>query len=674
MLSGRNPEPLLKCAAINYMHKAAYLLGDGRWLRHGRRIGGQDTSIFRIGQSFWPDQRLRTAPPSDATLGKWCIYNVPERQWKYRAAGLPLAESFAYGSFRSRLDAGGDYVFVDGLQENGWVVDHSYAINELRLDGYTVLGGGPTYHLNQARVRVDGLVGPTIARDAGLKHKNVIGATATLVVTTPNAPYSSWRRTLAQRVGRYALVVDDFTFRSGGDTIELETLWGGRGYFKIVPAVKAVKAPSGHVLAQGVEVNIKHELTEESARFAILPCDLTQAYRARLVTSMSVFKKARRGERQILFSLLARTPSDGDRSLSCLRLADSAAALRLPQAAVAVVGRYEGIDAELAILAEDHCYAQGLATERVADATLVEADKPVHVDWDFTSGELHVDAFQKTRLSLSVEPDKNMKLDGRAANDAAAVFELSPGRHVFERARPAARVRRAITSSLATFLDKAEAARAANIAAFKARKPAAAPPIREAFTANVGERITNLITIPTEAEALLSASTGKTVHLLSADGQPIRSMNVDAEVRRLRWWKEHGLLLVGCQDYQVMAFDLQGNRQWTFKSEVGPKAELQMGGTRWTEGENAGVQGLHSGVFIDGKSQAFVGTPFQVEIVDESGQLLHRAWMWYNIVGLMQIIDGPNGSLWLLASHLRGEILHALNNRTLEKAPEKGNR
>ncbi len=57
LISGRVPDWALNSAAMDLLNKAAYLTGDGRWIAYRERTG-VDTDVFRLGQSFWPDETL----------------------------------------------------------------------------------------------------------------------------------------------------------------------------------------------------------------------------------------------------------------------------------------------------------------------------------------------------------------------------------------------------------------------------------------------------------------------------------------------------------------------------------------------------------------------------------------------------------------------------------------
>ncbi|MDH7569356.1 MAG: hypothetical protein QHJ73_07195, partial [Armatimonadota bacterium] len=223
LISGRRPDWALQYAALDYLHKAAYLFQEGRPLFYRERTG-LDTTLFRLGQSFWPEEHLKPSPPTELT-GRWSIHPLPQPAWDARGSGIPFAESFYFGSFRSSVDDSGDFILLDGFNGASRNPYHTFAILELRLDGHTVLQG----YRNQVLTRADGMVEPQVAMDAALRHHDVVGNTAVAVGEVPRAAFCNWRRTLAQRVGRYALVVDDLAFRTHSDNLEVQTLWEGSG-------------------------------------------------------------------------------------------------------------------------------------------------------------------------------------------------------------------------------------------------------------------------------------------------------------------------------------------------------------------------------------------------------------------------------------------------------------
>ena len=114
LASGRSGDSALNSASMGFLNKAAYLTGDGRWITYRERTG-VDTDVFRLGQSFWPDERLEAKLPVDLA-GKWSILALPEPAWGSRGSGLPLEQSFYIGSYRSAADESGDYILLDGFK------------------------------------------------------------------------------------------------------------------------------------------------------------------------------------------------------------------------------------------------------------------------------------------------------------------------------------------------------------------------------------------------------------------------------------------------------------------------------------------------------------------------------------------------------------------------------
>ncbi len=132
------------------------------------------------------------------------------------------------------------------------------------------------------------------------------------------------------------------------------------------------------------------------------------------------------------------------------------------------------------------------------------------------------------------------------------------------------------------------------------------------------------------------------------------------------------MLLAGCADEQVIAFDSAGERKWVFTSVMDPAVFLAAK-TYWfkTAPGHEGIHGLHTGVFLDGQSQAFVGSACTLEMLDANGKLIKRIPQFWGKVSHFAIVDGPNGSLNLLASRKYNGVNNVaiINNRTLDPNP-----
>ncbi len=201
--------------------------------------------------------------------------------------------------------------------------------------------------------------------------------------------------------------------------------------------------------------------------------------------------------------------------------------------------------------------------------------------------------------------------------------------------------------------------------------------LRTVFGADIGGAVADMEVVPrgtaaNESTHRIYVAEGKTVHVLDAAGKEIQSLRTDGRIRVIRWWAEHRLLLAGCADEKVIAFDAGGKRKWTFVSEMDP-AVFRAAKTYWFKSApgHEGIHGLHTGVFLDGKSQAFVGSACTLEILDANGKLLHRMPQFWGKVSHFVIVDGPEGSLNLLASRKYNGTnrVGILNNKTLDPKP-----
>lgn len=804
LISGRQPDWALKYAALDYLHKAAYLTQDGRWLTYRDRTG-LPLDRFRLGQSFWPEEHLQPVPPEDL-VGRWSIQFLPRPAWRERNTGFKPEESFYFASFRSAPDAAGDFILLDGFNGASRNPYHTFAILELRLGGRTLLG--PQSYRNQVLTKADGMVEPQVAMDAALRYAEVVGETATAIGEVPQAAFCNWRRILAQRIGRYALIVDDLTFRTDSDNMEVQILWEGAGSWRadpdggtlrleeaVPPAVPpgwkslraldlpctsgpadptmmvrlesigilllratepgawlempfqlaepvqgelfvdfinyvdrglvrvfldgrsvgeeydhyATSATPGRLLlgrydlAPGdhrlrVEVVARHPGVEKcyiglaglSIRpagappaplppaFQIQLCDaVPTAFQGRVGT-MQWQGSVRKGEHCLFFSLLAPFPADGV-GRACVRLAANAAAVALPEPALAVVGSYQGVQAGLAVLAEDHLYGHRLTQAALEGETvpLLTADAPIDVDWDFTAGVLWVVNPQPVNLGLRLSSPDLVKLDGQPLTGERkgkerTVWSLPAGRHRMEGVSLEPLMRQRMRRSLVALLAAGNREQTRQKAAVSTESQPPVPVLSPEWTAQVGGRVVDLTAIPSEEGTWICVAAGPTVHVLSLQGKEVRTFQADGNIRVLRWWPEPGLLLVGCADEKVIAFDLEGNRKWVFVSEMDP-AVFQAAKQYWFKSApgHEGIHGLYTGVFLEGKSQAFVGSACTLEILDENGQLVKRLPVFWGPGSKFELIDGPAGSTNLLIARepTDSHALAVLNNRTLDPSP-----
>jgi hypothetical protein len=645
LISGQVPDWALSSASMDLFNKAAYVTGDGRWITYRERTG-VDTNVFRLGQSFWPDPALEAKAPTDLA-GQWSLLRLPEPAWSARRSGLPFAQSFYFGSYRSAADASGDYVLLDGFNGASRNPYHTFDILELRLQGQTILQG---YH-NQVITSADGMVEPRVAMDAALLHGDVVGAAVTAVGEVPQAAFCNWKRSLLLRTGQYAIVIDDLAFRTDSQNMKVTTSWqtpGGRWDHK----AQAVRLPAGFELQSG---------------------DVQDSSGAGLVT-MNWNGAVKKGQHRIAFYLIAANARRSSRSLACTRLADNAAALALPQSALGIVGEYGQTKGECVLLAEDHLSGHAVASAGIEDL-LMAADSPLDIDWDFTAGVAHVVAAKPTVLRLSLAAAEALRVNGAAVKTGRAnglcSLPLAAGRHVLTGAAPGTEANVGRNNALQRLLAEGRRLREKDLsAAVPSAKPTARA-LTAAATFQVGANVAQLIPITTAKESQLALAADNTIHLLSVEGKELRKLHTDGKIRVLHWWADRQLLLAGCVDEQVVAFDAAGRRQWTFTSEMDP-AVYEAAKTYWFKSApgHEGIHGLHSGAFDDGKSRCFVGSACTLEILDDTGKLVKRLPVFWGPGWKFLLVPGQESSRNLLVARWPNgtDNLAIINSRTMAHA------
>ncbi len=764
LFTGQQDDWGLKASSLNYLHRAADITGDGRFVFYRDRTG-LDLDVFRLGQSWWPEIEAR--PPTEL-VHAWTMQPMPEPMWQARASGLPLDQQFLWGTWRTTLDGGGDLMMIKGHNGGGRLPYHTFSVMEQRLADYTLLKG----YRNQVLTSADGMVEPQVAMDAALLDQGVLGDTAYAVSDVPKMAFADWRRSVIQRAGRYTLFVDDLTFRTASDNVKVETEWqtiGGRwdgaqnaaliqgaqgrtqeglvtfkalnadircgpgtaeellsdltsidtvllkahepgvwmempftvaepltgrvtadflnytdrGIIKVslddetvadafdhraAAAVRAQVNLGDRTLAAGehtlrvevvggtegadrmyvglIGVTVQPEGVEAPIQplgFELHPSRVMNASGGGTVV-MQWLGTAREGQHRRFFHLLVPRHETDD-ALECYQIDEAAAVLSLPQPALAVSGEFEGIVANVALLAGDHMVALGLTKLPFASASA-----PVDLRWTYEDGTLLVAADEATDLTIGERQ-----------------FSLEPGTTTIEDVRIQDL---GWLDQVKGYLDEARAEREIELAAAAQPQPIEAPEMAASVSGEIGGKPVAVELIPRKGGDLTALAVGQTVHVLAADGSEQQALEADGPIRVLRWWPDHGLLLVGCEDEQVIAFDIAtGERRWVFVSEM-DRAVWEAGKQYWFKSAYPGIYGLHTGEFTAGESLAFVGSACTLEVLNSEGTLVKRMPIFWGPGWKFTMVAGPNESRNLLIARWPNgnDTLAIVNSETLKEA------
>jgi hypothetical protein len=640
LISGREPDWALNCAALDYLHKAAYLTGDGRWLTYRQRTG-LDTSILRVGQSFWPDTSLQPQLPLDL-VGKWTVHPMPRQMWQTRGSGLKFEESFINASYRSAPDGSGDFLLIDGMNGAYRTPHHTFPLLEYRLRGRRVLEG----YYNQVLTSADGMVEPLVPMDAALLYHEVVGPVAVAVAEVANMPFCSWRRTLAHRTGHYGLIADDLTFRTDSQNMKVQTAWEGPSA-AWDPEKQAVCVPVAGT-ASYTEIR-PSQLQPATGQGAVI---------------MTWDGSVKQGEHRRAFTLIGQ-PEEGGLPLECLQIAPGAAALSLPEPAVASLGDYRHNRAELAIVATDHLYGHAMVSAGLSEP-LLQADQPVEVEWSFPAGKLTVLTAAPTTLKLWLAAGEKLQLGGQPVTVTLAggwsSVSLPAGRHELTGAMPGLDNR----AALAALVAEGRVQRQAQTTELSRPPVRTGKPWPARWQAATGAKVSHVELMSSPQGPLLAVAADKVIHVLTPDGQTAGRYKTDGWIRHLRWWEKPRLLLAGCLDEKLIAFNEAGERQWTFISEMAPEVYEAAKQYEFKEGPGrAGIHGLTTGVFLNGEEQCFAGGACTLEIIGEQGQLIRRLPLFWGCGNVFQFVPRSNGSIDLLVAREPndGHYLWVVNNR-----------
>ncbi len=479
-------------------------------------------------------------------------------------------------------------------------------------------------------------------------------------------------------------MVTDFDHYAGAATLRRvplgrHTLSAGRHTIKIEATDWAQSKDQCYIALSAIGIEpVGEESAGPPAGFHIQPCDVMQAHGGPF-TTLEWTGPVTAGSSRHIFSLIGQSTGRPDGETGCYRIADNAAALKLPQPALAVAGDHRRLKGELIIAAEDHLYARNLESISWLGYSLISARTPVDVDWDFDTGMLNILAPQPTRIALSAGlATHQMRREGRGlrgvANEDEGTYEfdLPAGRHEITNATLPENARAIISATLAGMVEDGAQTMAQAVKDAAAERGIEAPPLQTVFAADVGGSVGDMVVVQHHTGPLTYVAAGAELHVLDAAGRTVRIMQADDNIRVLCWWPEYRLMLAGCTDEQVIAFDEQGERKWVFTSVMDP-AVFRAAKTYWFKSApgHGGIHGLLTGEFIDGKQQAFVGSACTLEIIDADGQLVRRMPIFWGPGHRFALIDAPDGSTNLLIARqpTDSERLAVVNSKAGEEMP-----
>jgi len=364
------------------------------------------------------------------------------------------------------------------------------------------------------------------------------------------------------------------------------------------------------------------------------------------------------GEQLAMITLVGLKPKDAGQHLSCARLTDGAAVLGVPGPVLASLGGLDlpeeeaRIDADAVLVGDDLVYASGVR-QLTCGPTLLAANRPVDLCWTPRDGRLALFCAEPTALAIAATRGNDLRegdhplLVTRIA-DGLIWTRIDRGDHAITGATMPVETAEKLRATL-------EALRAAGSREAPTPPdeplPADLPALQAVATSQVEGVVTRILPGPDRdgMAGVYVTTDADRAYPLTVDGKLGEAIQAPAKIMSPAYWPEPGLLLLGCADDRVYAFDHAGTNRWTFQSEMHPDV-YATGKTYWFKKDLPGIYGLKTGRLDGEASRAFVGSACTVEVLDEAGKLVKRVPLYWGSCAVMGILPNPDGTRKLVVA------------------------
>ena len=556
--TGMDDEESNRYQSIGLMHKAAYLLKDGRYVYMARKAG-YDFGLFRIGQSWWPDPDLKIEPPLDR-VGVISVMSLAEPLAQRVQAPFDAQQGYQFLSYRTGVGPDDGFMLLDGYNGGGRNPHHVSALKLLRNTGRLLLSG----YGNQVVILRDGMVEGHVARAARLDASVALCGLAYVRSVVPDAAYSEWKRDILWVDDHYTLVADTVTASEGGK-FEITCQWE--------PMDQARLSQDDSRWAQLSDSNRTTVVCAQPISLSVASGQLRQTSNEEL----------RAGESQTLISVIYGDSDEGRFDYRLQPVGERAALISGKEAALFTAGRFamEGLDVD--------AWVGHFSSDRISifeglrisgEKVLAEATAPMSLVWDLDEGKLALECSQDTALSLAVTKGAHLRLDGRemdAQSDKDTIsLQLGAGSHVITGAAPREGVARTIAAALAAFAG-AQAPETPS-----AESGIAAVEWPPTWETDLRSSVTHIEIIDAGAggqATIWSATEAPALSLMAADGELMRTIDLPAKLNALVWAdfkpahttprnRQDVIAVAGGDDDLLRAFSASGDVLWEGESKV----------------------------------------------------------------------------------------------------------
>ena len=214
LASGRKNDPFLAFGGMAFFNQLYHLNGKKSTIAM-RDSNEMDDRVFRLGRSFRPAEKISGRLP----MNKWQSYFLDPAEIQAQKTDFPdKTASFALTSLRND---NGDFMLLDGRDEEGRCPKHIFSTIQLALNGAPLFSG----YRSQLYSGSDGLIAPERRKFAELRKMETLGNTALFSARINNSNFITQERTWLKRTGAYALCVDTVTPERDAASLLLNFSW-----------------------------------------------------------------------------------------------------------------------------------------------------------------------------------------------------------------------------------------------------------------------------------------------------------------------------------------------------------------------------------------------------------------------------------------------------------------
>ncbi len=640
--TGRAHEQSNRCQTLSLMHRASWLLDDGRyaWLV---RQAGFDMDRFRIGQSWWPGPQIEVAPPSDL-IGRISVMPLAQPHADRVGAPFTAAEGYQFLSYRTGLGPDDGYLLLDGFDGGGRNPHHVSSIKYLRFTDRFALDG----YENMVTILRDGMSELRVPKAARLDAAVALDGIAWVRSTVPDEAFSSWRRDLLWVDDEFAIVADAVTAREPGE-FEVTCRWRPMG-----PGILAPDGVFGGQNAGGMHATF---VCAQPAMTSIEGGILNQQRNVELAQDETLG----------FVNVIYHEESARQFRIGMLPVGESAALITGDLRGVVGAGPFMTAAADegglelrgaLSLIGPDVICLMG-GSSLTGERVLVDATRPVSLVWRLEDRTVHLQADEELQLALALSEDARPTLDGAEVDrphDAVLVtLRIPPGTHVIEGATPREDVAGRIEAALSSLEERLEPP-----AAPEPPQVAALEELEPEWQVDLGAPVTHVLQA---GEVLWAATEQPALHLVRHGQEaPFRSLELPAKLNALEALPPDApgevRVVGGGDDDMLRAWDAGGDLVWERPSHVSETFKV---GDRYEAPWFTDPQrkpGILSLMVADvtgaGELEIVVGRPSTVEYWSLGGELLARVPIQWGDVRELALLQHPEGPRVLVGKHVAG--------------------